>query len=170
MRAPAPRRVAASDMGSLTTGTSRWGRRGAAAFIALWLSIQVLVPWLQKFPPPDFQYRWARYSWGMFSFVGSRYEVRLFRTADRGDTEPIPEMGRYVRGYRSPEPMRLRTVYWSEAEVLDRFSRLVSFIARDRRDGYTYVASIQWTRPRRGDQSAPIHQPAQSEIRVHAAP
>jgi hypothetical protein len=151
-------------MSSLTTGTSGWRRRAAVAFIALWLSVQVLVPLLQKFGPPDFQYRWARYSWGMFSVIGSTYEVRLFRTRGDGGAEPVPEVGRYVRGYRSPDPMRLRTVYWSEAEVLDRFSRLLSFIARDRHDGYTYVASIQWTRVSPGDRSA------HTEIRVHAAP
>jgi len=151
-------------MASLTTGTSGWRRRGAVAFIALWLSIQVLVPLLQKFEPPDFHYRWARYSWGMFSLIGSHYQVRLFRMQEGGGAEPIPEVGRYVRGYRSPDPMHMRTVYWSEAEALDRFSRLVSFIARDRRDGYTYVASIQWTRVR------PADLPAHSEIRVHAAP
>lgn len=151
-------------MGSLTTGTSGWRRLGATVFIALWLSVQILIPLWQKLGPPDFRYRWARYSWGMFSLIGSRYEVRLFRTGGGGETEPIPEVGRYVRGYRSPDPMRMRTVYWSEAEVLDRFSRLVSFIARDRHDGYTYVASIQWTRVSPGDQ------PAHTEIRVHAAP
>jgi hypothetical protein len=159
-----PGRVAASDMGSLTTGTSGWRRRGAAAFIVVWLSVQVLVPLLQKFEPPDFHYRWARYSWGMFSSIGTRYEVRLLRTRGSGGAEPIPEVGRYVRGYRSPEPMRMRAAYWSEAEVLDRFSRLVSFIARDRHDGYTYVASIQWIRGPRADE--PLH----TEFRAQAAP
>ena len=151
-------------MSSLTTGTSGWRRRGVAVFIAVWLSVQVLVPLLQKFAPPDFQYRWARYSWGMFSLIGSTYEVQLFRTQGDGGVEPVPEVGRYVRGYRSPDPMRMRTVYWSEAEALDRFSRLLSFIARDRHDGYTYVAYIRWTRVPPGDL------PAHTEIRVHAAP
>jgi len=151
-------------MSPLTTGTSGWRRRGAAAFIALWLSVQVLVPLLQKFDPPEFRYRWARYSWGMFSLIWSRYEVRLFRTRGDGGPEPIPEVARYVRGYRSPDLMRMRTVYWSEAEALDRFARLLSFIARDQHDGYTYVASIRWIR------IPPDDLPAHTEIRVHAAP
>jgi hypothetical protein len=151
-------------MGTLITDSSGWRRRGAAAFIVLWLSVQVLVPLLKKFEPPGFHYRWARYTWGMFSSIGPGYEVRLFRTRRSEGVEPIPEIGRYVRGYRSPDPMRMRAAYWSEAEVLDRFSRLVSFIARDRHDGYTYGASIDWTGGRRADL------PAHTEIRVHAGP
>jgi hypothetical protein len=72
-------------------------------------------------------------------------------------------MQRYVRGYRSPEPMRMRASYWSENEVLDRLARLVTFIARDRHDGYTYVASIQWL----GGQRADL--PERSELRAQAA-
>ena len=87
----------------------------------------------------------------MFSSIGPRYEVRLFRTRGTGGEEPIPEMPRYVRGYRSPEPMRMRAIYWSEDEVLDRH------------DGYTYVVSVQWLGGQRADR------PERSEFRVQAA-
>jgi len=72
-------------------------------------------------------------------------------------------MGRYVRGYRSPDPMRMDAAYWSEDEVLDRLGRLVAFIARDRRDGYTYVATVRWIHGRRADL------PQRSELRAQAA-
>lgn len=161
-RAP-PGRVATAYMDASPSGLSGWHRRGAATFIVLWIAVQILVPLWQKFPPPDFHYRWARYSWGMFSSIGPRYEVRLFRTRGTGGEEPIPEMPRYVRGYRSPEPMRMRAIYWSEDEALDRLARLVAFIARDRHDGYTYVASVQWLGGQRADR------PERSELRVQAA-
>ena len=163
MAPPLPRRVATSLMGSSSSELSGWRRRGAAAFIVLWIGVQVLIPLGQKFPPPDFRYRWARYSWGMFSQLRPRYEVRLFRTRGGGAAEPIPEMGRYVRGYRSPDPMRVDAAYWSEDEVLDRLSRLVAFIARERRDGYTYVATVQWIHGQRVDL------PERSELRAQAA-
>lgn len=150
-------------MGSPSSELSGWRRRGVAAFIVLWIGVQVLLPLWQKFPPPGFGYRWARYSWGMFSHIGPDYEVRLFRTRGGDPPEPIPEMGRYVRGYRSPGPMRMHGTYWSEDEVLDRLARLVTFIARERRDGYTYVASVEWIKGQRAGL------PDRSELRVQAA-
>lgn len=123
-------------------------RYAITAFIVLWLAVQIVVPLVQKFELPTFRYRWARFSWAMFSRLGPRYEVHLFRTRGAGD-EPIPEIGRHVRGYRSPEPMRLIALYVTEDEVHDRFSRLVTHLAREQRDGYTYVASIRWTGYRR---------------------
>ena len=158
-----PRTVAMSLMGPFSSELSGWRRRSAAAFIILWIGAQLLIPLWQKFPPPDFRYRWARYSWGMFSQVRPRYEVRLFRTRGGGAAEPIPEVGRYVRGYRSPDPMREAAAYWSEDEVLDRFARLVAFIARERRDGYTYVATVEWISGQRADLSE------RSELRAQAA-
>ena len=149
-------------MGSSTSELSGWRRRGAAAFIVLWIGVQVLIPFWQKFSPPDLRYRWARYSWGMFSQIRPRYEVRVFRTRGGGAEEPIPEIERYVRGYRSPGPMRLAAAYWSEDEVLDRLGRLVAFIARDRRDGYTYVATVRWIQGRRAGL------PERSELRAQA--
>src|SRR5207247_10226969 len=107
MARPPPGKVTAVYMDTPPSGLSGWRRRGAAAFIVLWIAVQALVPLWQKFPPPDFHYRWARYSWGMFSSIGPRYEVRLFRTRGTGAEQPIPEMPCYVRGYRSPEPMRI---------------------------------------------------------------
>ncbi len=35
------------------------------------------------------------------------------------------------------------------------FSRLVTHIARDRRDGYTYVAAVRWLRYQRAE--LPVH-------------
>ncbi len=122
-----------------------------AAFIVLWLVIQIVLPFVQKFELPTFRYRWARFSWAMYSRLGPRYEVRLLRTRDGGVAEPIPDVSRYVRGYRSPEPLPMIAMYVSEDEVHDRFFRLVTHIARDRHDGYTYVASIRWTAYQRPD-------------------
>jgi len=59
--------------------------------------------------------------------------------------------------------MRMDAAYWSEDEVLDRLGRLVAFIARDRRDGYTYVATVRWIHGRRADL------PQRSELRAQAA-
>jgi hypothetical protein len=127
------------------TALSAWQRLATTAFIAVWLFGQIVVPLVQKFDPPTWRYRWARFSWAMYSRLGPRYEVRLFRTRGAGGAEAIPDIGRYVRGYRSPEPMPMIALYWSEEEVHGRFSRLVDHVARERRDGYTYVASIRWT-------------------------
>jgi hypothetical protein len=132
-------------------------------FIVAWLVVQIGVPFVQKFDPPALQPRWARYSWAMFSRLRPRYEVRLFRTRD-GEPEPIPDIGREVRGYRSPGPMRMTARYVSEDEVHDRFARLVDHLARRRRDGATYVASIRWTAHQRPDV------PGVSEFRARAAP
>ncbi|HKZ05962.1 MAG TPA: hypothetical protein VJU81_10870 [Methylomirabilota bacterium] len=124
-----------------------WRRHAAIAFITLWLGVQIGVPLAQKLDveTPFAPYRYARYSWAMFSRLVPRYEVSLYRLRPHGAPEPIPEIDHWVRGYRSPEPMPMRALYVSEGEVLDRFGGLVAAIARERRDGYTYVASIRWT-------------------------
>ncbi len=122
-----------------------WHRHAAIAFIIAWLSVQIVVPLVQKFEIPTFRYRWARFGWAMYSRLVPRYEVRLFRVWGAGPPEAIPNIERYVSGYRSPEPMPMMALYVSEDEVYDRFSRLVSYIAREQRDEYTYVASIRWT-------------------------
>jgi hypothetical protein len=142
---------------------SRRGRHATAAFIVLWLAVQIAVPLLQKFELPTFRYRWARYSWAMFSRLVPRYEVQLFRTRGAGDPEPIPDIGRDVHGFLSPEPMPGIAYYVTEDEIIDRFSRLVTHLARERRDGYTYVASIRWTSYQRPDL------PARVELRAEAA-
>lgn len=130
---------------------SGWRRYAITGFIVLWLAVQMVVPLVQKFELPTFRYRWARFSWAMYSRLLPRYEVRLFRTRGGGAAEPIPDIDRYVRGYRSPEPMPMIAIYVSEDEVHDRFSRLVTYLAREQRDGYTYVASIRWTDYQRPD-------------------
>jgi hypothetical protein len=145
------------------SGRCRWRRYATAAFIMAWLAIQIVVPFVQKFELPSLRYRYARYSWAMYSQLGPRYEVSLFRTRGAGDHEPIPDIGRYVYRYRSPDPMPMIAAYQSADEVLDRFTRLVGAIARERRDGYTYVASIRWTSNRPGAT-------ASAELRADAAP
>jgi hypothetical protein len=144
---------------------SGWRRHAAVGFIALWLGVQLAVPLAQKLDleRPGSPYRYARYSWAMFSRLVPRYEVSLYRTRAGGGREEIPDVGRYVRGYRSPDPMPMIAIYSSEDEVLDRFARLVTTIARDRRDGYTYVASIRWTAHRPGTLDA-------VELRADGAP
>lgn len=124
-----------------------WRRHATVAFIVLWLAVQIAVPLAQKLDlgAPGSPYRYTRYSWAMFSRLVPRYEVRLYRTREGGGLEPIPDIDHWVRGYRSPEPMAMSAIYTSEGEVLDRFSGLVTAIARERRDGYTYVAAIRWT-------------------------
>lgn len=133
------------------SGLSGWRRHAAVAFIVLWLGVQIGVPFVQKFELSSLQYRWARYSWAMFSRPGPRYEIRLFRTRAEGPSEPIPEIRRYVRGYRSPEPMSRHAPYWTEDELLNRLARLVTHIARVRQDGYTYVAEVRWLAYQRAD-------------------
>jgi hypothetical protein len=140
-----------------------WRRGLIAAFIVAWLSVQVVVPFVQKFELPSLSYRWARFSWAMFSRLGPRYEVRLFRTRGAGPAEAVPGIEHDVRGYRSPEPMRMIARYWSEREVHDRLARLVRHLADERRDGYTYVASVRWTAYRSPDV------PEQLEFRAEAA-
>lgn len=124
-----------------------WRRQIASVFIVGWLTVQVGVPLLQKLDAErlDSPYRYARYSWAMFSRLVPRYELRLYRVRGAGGPEPIPDIGHYVKGFRSPGPMPLVAIYSSEEEVIDRYGRLVGMIAADRRDGYTYVASIRWT-------------------------
>jgi hypothetical protein len=140
-------------------------RFAIVAFIVIWLGVQVTVPLIQKFEldRPGLPYRYTRYSWAMFSRLVPRYEVSLYRTRGTGDREPIPGIGRHVRGYRSPDPMPMLAIYTSEAEVLGRYRGLLEAIARERRDGYTYVAAIRWT----------AHPPGtadRAELRVDATP
>jgi hypothetical protein len=134
------------------SGAGRWRRHLTVTFIVVWFAVQIAVPFVQKFDleQAGLSYRYTRYSWAMFSRLVPRYEVTLFRTRGAGDREPIPDVGRYVRGYRSLDPMPMMAIYTSESEVLDRFARLVTAIAQERRDGYSYVASIRWTANRPG--------------------
>lgn len=131
-------------MESTLTG---WRRHAAVAFIVVWLAVQIAVPLAQKLDldAPSSPYRYARYSWAMFSRLVPRYEVRLYRTRAGGAPEAIPDIDRWVHGYRSPGPMPMSAIYTSEREVLERFSGLITAIAHEHRDGYTYVAAIRWT-------------------------
>jgi hypothetical protein len=142
-----------------------WRRYAALAFIGAWLGVQLAVPLVQKLGVDPFapRYRYARYSWAMFSRPVPRFEVSIFRTRGAGEREPVPGIERYVRGYRSPAPMPMIAIYSSDEEVLDRFTRLVSTLARERHDGYAYVASIRWTAKHSGASDS-------VEIRADAAP
>jgi hypothetical protein len=142
-----------------------WRRYAAVAFISVWLCVQLVVPLTQKLGVDPFalRYRYARYSWAMFSRPVPRFEVSIFRMRAGGDREPVPGIERYVRGYRSPAPMPMIAIYSSDAEVLDRFTRLVTTLARERHDGYAYVASIRWTANHPGGSKS-------VEIRADATP
>jgi hypothetical protein len=150
---------------SAATGVTGLRQFAIVAFIVIWVTVQVAVPLIQKFEldRSGLPYRYTRYSWAMFSRLVPRYEVSLYRTRGTGDREQIPDISRYVSGYRSPDPMPKLAIYTSEAEVLGRYRGLIETIARERRDGYTYVAAIRWT----------AHPPGtadRSELRVDATP
>src|SRR5215831_431856 len=146
MRAPGPTgqpspgaRLARDAAGRYSTAVMEpslagWRRHAAVAFIVVWLAVQIALPLAQKLDldASGSRYRYARYSWAMFSRIVPRYEVRLYRTRAGGGPEPIPDIDRWVHGYRSPEPMPMAALYTSEGEVLDRFSGLVTAIARGR--------------------------------------
>jgi hypothetical protein len=131
--------------GSADSVVSSGGRRYLVrAFIILWLTVQTVGPFVQKFEIPSFRYRYARFSWAMFTRALPVYDAALFRINETGEREPIPDIDRYIPGYQSPNPMRLKVHYLTVEEVQDRFARLITQIARDRSDGYVYVASIHW--------------------------
>jgi hypothetical protein len=90
------------------SGVRGWRRYAALTFITVWLAVQVTVPLVQKLGLDPFapRYRYARYSWAMFSRPVPRFEVSIFRTRGVGDREPVPGIDRYVRGYRSTHPTR----------------------------------------------------------------
>ena len=109
-----------------------------------WIVFQVAAPFFQKFELPSFRYRYARFSWAMYSRLVPVYELRLFRLNKAGQEEAIPGIERYVKGYQSPGPMRKRLVYMTPQEFRERLERLATFIAKERQDGCSYVASVRW--------------------------
>lgn len=139
-------------------------RAQVSLFIALWIAVQVIIPFTQKFELPSLRYRYGRFSWAIFSRLVPVYEARLFRVNRAGQQEAIPDIDRCVAGYRSPEPMRRDAMYVTPQEVQDRLTRLVTYIARERRDGYEYVASVRWIKHRGPEVSE------QWEFRTLAAP
>ena len=118
-----------------------------SAWIVIWLAIQILVPLFRKFDLPHLRYRYATFSWAMYSKPALLYDVSLFRINPLGQKESIPHIEQFVRGTHSPQPMRMREYYRSETEIKERLTRLVAHIARhepdhDRRIG----VSVQWIR------------------------
>ncbi len=122
-------------------------RRLISGFIVVWLAAQIIVPFVRKFDFPSFRYRYATFSWAMYSKPALVYDVSLFRSGKPGQSEAIPNVEQFVYEYQSPQPMRMREYYRSESEVQERFARLITHIARRSDDGHTYVVSIHWIRP-----------------------
>ncbi len=122
-------------------------RRLISGFIVTWLAVQIMVPFVRKFDFPSFRYRYATFSWAMYSKPALVYDVSLFRTGKApGQFEPIPNIGQFVHGCQSPEPMRTHEYYRSEAEIQERFTRLITHIAGKAGDGHKYVVKIHWIR------------------------
>lgn len=129
-------------------------------FIVFWLAVQILIPFVRKFDFPHFRYRYATFSWAMYSKPALIYEISLFRINASGQREAIPNSGKILYGYRSPEPMQQREYYLSEAQVQERFERLVTSIARQMKNGHGYGVSVRWIRTLRP------HWPADWEFNV----
>jgi hypothetical protein len=122
------------------------------AFCVAWLAVQVVVPFANQFELPSLRFRpISTFAWSMYSFPTLVYEVRLYIRAEDGSEETIPDVGRYVAGLSSPAPVPRRDPNSTAEEVQARYARLISFIARDRRDGRLYTASIRWVRHFRTD-------------------
>jgi hypothetical protein len=122
------------------------------AFCAAWLAVQAVVPFVNKFELPSLRFRTiSTFGWSMYSFPSLAYELRLSVRAEDGSEEAIPDVGRYVAGLTSPGPVTLRAPNDTAEEVQDRYAGLISAIARDRRDGRLYTASIRWVRHFRAD-------------------
>ncbi len=129
-----------------------------SGFIFTWLAVQITVPFFRKFDFPHFRYRYATFSWAMYSKPALVYDVSLFRRGKPGQSEAIPNVGQFVHEYQSPQPMRIREYYRSEVQVQEQFARLIRHIAKQADDGRTYVVSIHWIRP------LELNQPTQWEF------
>lgn len=112
--------------------------------IVVWLSLQIAIPFARKFGTFPFHYQYATFSWAMFSKPAIRYEVSIFRKNRDGVKEAIPDIGRFVYGYRSPELMKQRNHYRSPAEIKDRFAQLVRHIAERSDSNFQYSVEIRW--------------------------
>ncbi len=112
--------------------------------IVAWLLIQTAVPFFRKFNLAPFQYRYATFSWAMYSKPALHYEVSLFRKNKHGQKEPIPNIERFVYGYQSLQSMPQREYYQTAAEIKDRFIRLVNYITAQEDPKFQYGVSIRW--------------------------
>ncbi len=122
-------------------------------FIILWLTAQITIPFVRTFDLQHGGYRYALFSWAMYSKPAVIYDVSLFRIAPSGHPEAIPDIKQFVEGYRSPQPMRMREYYRSETEIKKRLVDLVTHIAqKQHRAGYRYGASIRWIRALQADE------------------
>ncbi len=116
--------------------------RLGSILIVLWLSAQIIVPFLRKFP--DLHYHYATFSWAMYSKPALIYEVSLYRTDVSGKRGPIPDIRNFVNRLRSPEPVKVRDYYRTETEIQRRYAQLVAQIARKSGDDHIYHVSIHW--------------------------
>ncbi len=81
----------------------------------------------------------------MYSKPGSNLDLSFYRTKPGSDLqEPIPDIHKYVAGYRSPEPMNLWLARRTDHEAVEHFAKLIRFIAAERNDGYAYVVAGHW--------------------------
>ena len=145
-----------------TRRAARSSMRLANLCIVGWLGLQLVVPFVLKFDLRTGEYHYSRWAWAMFSRLPLEYEVELYRESAAGAREPWPDLDDIWRGVQTGR--RVDTRYASRSEVEDRFAALVAHVARERRDGWTYVAELRWT-----ENGSPGHPPLWTS-RVHAEP
>lgn len=125
-----------------STGKAR-SRAAVALFIVAWLAVQILVPFVRKFELPGFRYRFATFSWAMFSHEPVRYSVTLFRISDEGRREPIPGIDLVAPGFATPEQQRFDS-YRSIKQIQAWYRALIEHVAERAGDGRTYGVSVRW--------------------------
>ncbi len=114
-------------------------------FIAVWIFVQMAIPFIRKFELSPFKYRYATYSWAMFSKPALRYEVSFFRKKPGGEKEAIPDMNKFDFRYRSPESTSRNEYYQSTAEIKNRFRQLIQYIAQHEDPNFKYGVLLRWT-------------------------
>ena len=115
-------------------------RRLIGLGIALWLGLQIGVPLVRKFELPTLRYRYASYSWAMFSRPSDPKTLDLHRRNASGRREPIPGLDRFVSDIPG-QPWRMP--YRSDAEIDAWITRLVEHIAERSEAGWEYVAVLR---------------------------
>jgi len=111
--------------------------------LIVWLVLQIGIPFFRKFGTFPFTYRYATYSWAMFSKPRVHYEVSLFRRNSNGDKETIPDVAQFTSEYHSAKT-RASDYYRTPAEIKDRFTHLVNYIAEREDPNFEYGVSIHW--------------------------
>lgn len=116
-------------------------------FITAWLAVQVGVPLVRKFGPPDWpRYRYATFSWAMFSRINQHFEVTAFRReAGTSERQPVPRMDLYARGFND-EGVRVvpAEAYRTREQVKEHFAALARHVAGRRADEAWYGVSIRF--------------------------